>query len=95
MLTPEEKKQRAQEARRRFRAKYPITIWKPVPEGLNTKPNRSTIAIVQKGKKLAPNPDKKLSTKEVIEGIYKILDLAFKKLGILIERDTQGNITTI
>jgi hypothetical protein len=94
-LTPEEKKQRAKEAGQRFRARNPVATWKPVPEGSKKKHNGSTIAMVRKGKELAPNPDKEPSTEEITEGVHKMLDSAFEKLGTPIERDAQGNVTTV
>jgi hypothetical protein len=54
---------------------------------LNNKPNGPTIAIVRKGKEIAPNQDEKLSTDEIIEGIYRTLNAAFGKIGSPITRD--------
>jgi hypothetical protein len=99
--TMEEKKERARESCRRRRAKKreqenenkPTWTW--VPEGPKEQPQGATIAMVRKGKEIAPKQDKELSTDEVSEGVHQALDLTFEKLGTPIERNEQGDIVAI
>jgi hypothetical protein len=65
-----------------------------VPEGPERQ-NGYTIAVIRKGKEIAPNPDKTLTPEETSKGLDRLIDSTFNNIQLPISDSTTATLKEV